>query len=69
MVIKSTDPKSYVPTNIVPDNPARKFMKKEEAIEDDRRLKERSARKEQAGIAFDVEEAEKTKTKKASKKK
>jgi len=67
MVQKSTDPKSFAPTSVVPDNPLRKKMTKEEAIEDDRRLKERAARREKAGIEFDVEEAEKAKTKKEAK--
>lgn len=64
---KSTDPKSFTPKSYVPHNPDRIKMTKKEAIEDSRKLRERDARKEQAGIAFDIEEAEKAKAKKDAK--
>ena len=67
MVQKSSDPKSFVPKSRVPDNPERKNMTKAEAIEDNNRLKERNARQEAAGRAFDIEEAEKAKAKKDTK--
>lgn len=64
---KSTDPKSFVPKNVVPPNPERINMTKVEAIKDSERLKERDARKEKAGKAFDVEETTKAKKDKGKK--
>lgn len=67
VVQKTTDPKSYVPKSYVPTNKDRINMTKVEAIEDGQRLRERDARKEAAGKAFDEEEKVKKVTKKKKK--
>lgn len=66
-VQKSTDPKSFVPKTTVPVNRDRLFMKKADAVADKERLKERDARKEAAGKAFDEEENAEAKAKEEEK--